>query len=202
MYEKTILEMVHSVLCDSPLMEIPKLNKDCVIITAYDQPPPTVGQFFILIHPQSRANYAEAKSEGGPKNYVYDRVGFDVVCGARTRLAPTDRLISYMNDEYTSLNLIKDLVITIISRTNSSKNMATLDYLKKNYKSYSTNIYNILTDGVSVIDGFEYIGADSEPSPRQPDYFSATDTTPTDRPAGHTYTARFLSPSRIYGVQC
>lgn len=202
MFEKTILETVRNVLCDSPLMELPKFNKDCVIVTAYDQPPPTVGQFFVLIHPQSRMNYAESKSEGGPKNYVYDRIGFDVVCGARTRLAPTDRLISYMNDEYTSLNLIKDLVLTIISRTNSSKNMTVGEYLKKNYKPYSNNTYNILTEGVGIIDGFEYIGADAEPTPRQADYFSATDTNDTDRPAGHTYTVRFLSPSRIYSVQC
>lgn len=202
MFEKTILELVKSVLCDSPLMDIPKLNKDCIYVTAYDQPPPTVGQFFILIHPQSRSNYAEARSEGGPKNYVYDRVGFDVVCGARTRLAPTDRLISYMNDEYTSLNLIKDLVITTISRTNSSKNMVVKDYLSKNYKPYSNRIYDILTDGVDIIDGFEYIGADAEPMPRQADYFSSADMSDSDRPAGHTYTGRFLSPSRIYGVQC
>lgn len=202
MFEKTVLEVIQKVLLDSALLSLPKFTKDSIIVTAYDQPPPTVGQFFILIHPQSRMNYAEARSEGGPKNYVYDRTGFDIVCGARTRLAPTDRLAGYMNEEYTSLNLIKDLVITIVSRTNSSMNNTIKSYLEKNCKPYNNNIESILTSDIDIIDGFEYIGADAEPEVRQADYFSATDGMPTDRPAGHTYTCRFLSPSRIYSVQC
>ena len=202
MFEKTVLQLVKNVLEDSPLLYVPKITKDCIFITPYDQPPPTVGQFFVLIHPQSRSNYAEAKSEGGPKNYVYDRVGFDVVCGARTRLSPTDRLSNYMNDEYTALNLIKDLVIAVISKTNSSKNIVLRDYLRSNTQQYNNNIFSMLIDGVDVVDGFEYIGADAEPVPKQADYFSASEDPPSDRPAGHTYTARFLSPSRIYSVQC
>lgn len=202
MFEKTILETVKSVLLDSPIMRVPKLTPDCIHITAYDQPPPTVGQYFLLIHPQSRMNYAESRSESGPKNYVYDRTGFDIVCGARTRLAPTDKLSGYLNDEYTSLNLIKDLVLTVISRTNSSKNFVVAEYLRSNCNSYNQDIYNMLTEGVSIIDGFEYIGADAEPTTRLADYFSASESLPSDRPAGHTYTCRFLSPSRIYTVQC
>lgn len=202
MFEKTILETIKKVLLDSALMRVPKLSADCIYITAYDQPPPTVGQYFILIHPQSRMNYAESKSESGPKNYVYDRTGFDIVCGARTRLAPTDRLAGYLSEEYTSLNLIKDLVITIVSRTNSSTNVTILDYLKSNCNPYNQEIYNMLTTGVSIVDGFEYIGADAEPTTRLADYFSASEQLPSDRPAGHTYTCRFLSPSRIYPVQC
>ena len=130
-------------------------------------------------------------------------MGFDVVCGARTRLAPTDRLSNYINEEYTSLNLIKDLVITIVSKKMSNGyNITTRDYLYSNYKSYSNNIYDLLTTGIDIIDGFEYLGADAEPVPRMSEYFSATEDMPSDRPAGHTYTVRFLSPTRIYSVQC
>jgi hypothetical protein len=203
MFEKTILELVQSVLNESVLTKVPKINTDCIHVTAYDQPPPTVGQFFILIYPESRVNYAEQRSEG-PKNYVYDRIGFDIVCGARTRLAPTDRLAAYMNEEYTSLNLIKDIVITTISKTNSSNNMILLEYLKRNLKAYPKDVYDYLTNSVDIVDGFEYTGADAQPIPRLADYFSASDgkETLSERPAGHTYTCRFLSPSRIYGVQC
>lgn len=203
MFEKTILETIQSALLDSALLRVPRINSDCIYITAYDQPPPTAGQFFILIYPESRVNYAEQRSEG-PKNYVYDRIGFDIVCGARTRLAPTDRLASYMNEEYTSLNLIKDLVITTVSRTNSSKNTAIKSYLQSNLKPYHQDIYTELNDGIDIIDGFEYTGSDAQPIPRYADYFSATDgkETLSERPAGHTYTCRFLSPSRIYAVQC
>ncbi len=205
MFEKTILETVHKVLLDSPLMKVPGIRSDCIHVTAYDQPPPTVGQFFVLIHPQSRMNYAESKTEsGGPKNYVYDRVGFDIVCGARTRLAPTDRLAAYFNDEYTSLNLIKDILLTQISRTNSSLNNTIHTYLEYNCKKYDPSIVELLMSQVSIIDAFEYIGVDAEPVPRYPDYFSTGDSreSVSDRPAGHTYTCRFLSPSRIYPVQC
>ena len=203
MFEKTILETIKSALLDSALLKVPNITPDCIHITAYDQPPPTIGQYFILIYPESRVNYAEQRSEG-PKNYVYDRVGFDVVCGARTRLAPTDRLANYLNNEYVSLNLIKDLVITVVSRTNSSTNVTIKSYLQSNLKPYHQDIYNTLIEGTDIIDGFEYTGSDAQPIPRYPDYFSATDgkESVSDRPAGHTYTCRFLSPSRIYPVQC
>ena len=203
MFEKTILETIKSVLLDSALLKLPNISSDCIHITAYDQPPPTVGQYFILIHPESRVNYAEQRSEG-PKNYVYDRVGFDIVCGARTRLAPTDRLATHLNNEYVSLGLIKDLIITIVSKTNSSTNTAIQSYLQSNLKTYHQDIYDVLVEGTNIIDGFEYTGSDAQPVPRRPDYFSATDSSESmsNRPAGHTYTCRFLSPSRIYTVQC
>lgn len=205
MFEKTVLDLVQNVLIDSPLLKVPGIRKDCIHITAYDQPPPTVGQYFILIHPQSRMNYAESKTEsGGPKNYVYDRIGFDIVCGARTRLSPTDRLAAYFNEEYTSLNLIKDILITLISKTNSSTNNTLQTYLYNNCKKYDISIQQLLTQGVDIVDAFEYVGVDAEPVPRYPDYFSTADSkeSTSDRPAAHTYTCRFLSPSRIYAVQC
>jgi hypothetical protein len=200
MYEKAVLDIVKAKLEDSCLRDI--LSQDNIYITAKDEPPPTVGQFFILIHAVDRQN-SVGNSEG-PSNYVIDRVSFDVVCGARTRLAPTDRLSYYLTKEYISLNIIKDIVITVISKLYGSQNNNILSYIQQSVKSYPDSIYNELTTGYSFGDGYEYVSCDAEPNPKYPEYFSATDGSESlsIRPAGHTYTCRFQSPSRLYRVQC
>lgn len=201
MYEKAVLDIVKAKLDESCLRDI--LGPDNIYVTAKDEPPPTVGQFFILIYTSQRENVASGRTEG-IANYVMDRVAFDVVCGARTRLAPTDKLSYYLTKEYLSLNIIKDIVITIISKLFSSQNNSIIDYIKKNVKSYPESIYDALTLDYSFGDGYEYLNCDAEPNPKYPDYFSANDGTESAsiRPAGHTYVCRFLSPSRLYRVQC
>jgi hypothetical protein len=201
MYEKAVLDIVKAKLEESPLRDI--LGSDSIYVTSKDEPPPTVGQFFVLIYCKDRENIVGAKTEG-PSNYVVDRVAFDVICGARTRLAPTDRLSYYLTKEYLSLNIIKDIVITVISKLFSSENNSIIDYIEKNVKSYPDSVYDLLTTGYSFGDGYEYISCDAEPNPKYPDYFNATDGVESSsiRPAGHTYACRFLAPSRLYRVQC
>lgn len=201
MYEKAVLDIVKAKLDESCLRDI--LGPDNIYVTAKDEPPPTVGQFFVLIYTTARENVVSGRTEG-IANYVMDRIAFDVVCGARTRLAPTDRLSYYLTKEYVSLNIIKDIVITIISKLFSSENNSIIEYIKKNVKSYPESIYNELTVGYSFGDGYEYLSSDAEPNPKYPDYFNAIDGSESAsvRPAGHTYSCRFLAPSRLYRVQC
>lgn len=202
MYEKAVLDIIKAKLEESCLRDL--ISQDNIYVTAKDEPPPTVGQFFLLIYATRRENFASGRTEGGPANYVMDRMSFDVICGARTRLAPTDRLSYYLTKEYISLNIIKDIVITTISKLYSSQNNSIISYIEKNVKSYPESIYTELTSNYSFCDGFEYVGCDAEPNPKFPEYFSAVDGSESAsiRPAGHTYSCQFLAPSRLYRVQC
>lgn len=202
MFERALLETLRNKLVESPISKL--VTEDNIFITAKDEPPPTVGQHFILIMPSQRENVSETGDTNSSKNYVVDRIGIDVVCGARTRLAPTDRLGFYMTKEHLNLSVLKDLVITYVSKLNSSMNMGIRDKTLYLLKEYSEDIQLILKEDISIGNGFEYLSCDSQPNEKSPDYFSAKDGSESmsERPAGHTYIVRFLSPSRIYGVQC
>lgn len=197
MFERAVLETLRLKLIESPISKLVK--EDQIYITAKDEPPPTVGQYFILIYATQRDNLAEG--DGKARNYVEDRIGIDITIGARTRLAPTDNLGYYVTKEYSNISTLKDLVITYVSKLKSSTNMSIRDKVLFLLKDYSIDIQNIIKEGVSIGHGFEYIGCDTEATERYPDYFSAT-SGDSERPAGHTFKIQFLSPSRIYGVQC
>ena len=201
MFERALLETVRNKLVESPISKL--VPADSIHITAKDEPPPTVGQYFILIMTSQRENFAE-DSVSGSKNYVIDRVGIDIVCGARTRLAPTDRLGYYVTKEHLNLSILKDLLVTYISKINSSMNMAIKGTVLYLLKEYPVDVQNVLKEDISIGNGFEYLNCDSTPNVKYPDYFSSTDGSESAsiRPAGHTYTLRFLSPSRLWGVQC
>ena len=180
------------------------VSADNIFITEEDQPPPTIGQYFLLIHPAQRDNQAESGNPTRSPNYVNERIGIDIVCGARTRLAPTDRLGTYLAKEYINLSIIKDLIVTFVSKVNSSQNSAIKDTVIELLKDYDSSVQDILKEDISIGFGFEYLNVDSQPNKRLPEYFSANQSSEvaSDRPSGHTYTCRFLSPSRTYGVQC
>jgi hypothetical protein len=200
MYEKSILDIVKYELDESPLLDL-ELSQDQIIITAKDEPPPKVGQYFVLIYPYSRTVVNNASSV---PNYVEDRFYFNVVCGARTRLAPTDRLSYYLNTEYQALAVIKDIVITIVSKLQGTNNNAIKAYIQSNLSHYPAAVTTLLHTSIDIIGGFQFLSADAEPVPKFPDYFTSTDLPESQslRPAGHTYTCRFAAPSRIYSTQC
>lgn len=198
MFERAVLETLRNRLIESPISKL--IGNDSIFITAKDEPPPTVGQNFILIFPSQRENFAEG-GESNSRNYVIDRFGIDVVCGARTRLSPTDKLGFYVTKEYNNLSLLRDLLITFVSKLNSSTNMSVRETTLYLLKDYTVDIQNILKEDISIGHGFEYLNCDSQPNEKFPEYFKANSDN-SDRPAGHTYNIHFLSPSRIYGVQC
>jgi hypothetical protein len=200
MFERAVLETIRNRLVESPLTRL--VNPDNIIVNLKDEPPPTVGSQFVLIVPKDRNNNSDSESSSRGTNYVLDRMGFDVICGARTSVTPTDRLGLYLTKEYMSLSTIKDIVITIVSQTNSSNNNNIATFIINKSKEYPSDIQELLCSGISIGHGFEYINADAEPQPRYADYFNANNDSDTSRPAGHTLICRFLSPSRIYSVQC
>lgn len=198
MFERAVLETLRNKLIESPISKL--IKDDSIFITAKDEPPPTVGQNFILIFASQRENFAES-GVANSRNYVIDRFGIDVVCGARTRLAPTDKLGFYVTKEYNNLSFLRDLLITYISKLNSSTNMSIRDTSLYLLKEYSIDIQNIVKEDISIGHGFEYLSCDAQPNEKYPEYFSSNVEDST-RPAGHTYKINFLSPSRMYGVQC
>jgi len=198
MFERAVLEILRNHLLESPISKL--VGENSIFITSKDEPPPTVGQNFILIYASQRENFGEG-GVSGSRNYVIDRFGIDVVCGARTRLAPTDKQGFYVTKEYNNLSFLRDLLITYISKLNSSTNMAIRDTILYLLKEYPIDIQNIVKEDISIGNGFEYLSCDAQLNEKFADYFSAT-SDESDRPAGHTYKINFLSPSRLYGVQC
>ena len=202
MFERAVLETLRNRIIESPIASL--VSPDNIFITIEDEPPPTIGQYFILIYPAQRDNQAETGGTSRSVNYVSDRIGVDIVCGARTRLAPTDRLGYYVTKEYVNLSIIKDLLITFVSRLNSSQNMSIRNTVLNLLKDYPTPVQDMLREDISIGYGFEYLSVDAEPNKKTPEYFKSSQSSEvaSDRPAAHTYVCRFLSPSRNYGVQC
>lgn len=202
MFERAVLEVLRNRIADSPINKI--VTPDDIVITAEDEPPPTIGQYFVLIYPAQRDNQAESGSVTRSPNYVSERIGIDIVCGARTRLSPTDRLGTYLTKEYMNLSILKDTIVTFVSKLNSSQNMVIRDTILNLLKDYDSSIQDILREDISIGYGFEYLNVDAQPSKKFPEYFKAYQSSEvaSERPAAHTYTCRFLSPSRNYGVQC
>lgn len=199
MLETLILENVKLELEASPIRDI-GISANDIYITAKNEPPPTVGQYFILLFPSSRSNMVEGVDS---PNYVRDRIYFDVVCGARTALAPTDRLSYYLTKEYKNLYIIKDIVIFTIAKLHGKNNAVLETYLAEALRGYPQSVRDIYAL-INFADIYSYIDSEAEAVPVYQDYFNSTnqEITQTDRPSGHTLTAKFYSPQILYRVSC
>lgn len=200
MFERAVLENVRYELTNSALSDV--IPNEAIIITAEDSPPPSVGQYFVLIYGSSRTNLVA--SQDPVNNTIQDRFMFNIVCGARTRLAPNDRRGYYLSKEHESLQVIKDLVITVVSRLGSANNNSIYTEMQNLLNSYPSTVKTLLTQNVNIVQTYEFLEADSDPIPRFADYFTSTDQieSQSTRPAGHTLTCRFNAPVRIYRNLC
>lgn len=201
MFERTVMENVLYELQQSPLSEL--IKPEAMLIMVDEQPPPSIGDKFVLIYPNIRSN-SEYGNSDTIYNYVKDQFYFNVLVGIRSNQSPPDRLSNYLTKEYNNLFLYKDIATLVISTLFDSNNSTLLDNLLSNIADYPTNIIDLFNNRVSIVEPYRYLSSESKPIPRYPDYFYAKEIgDPVNpRPSGHTLTIEFQSPSLIYSLQC
>ena len=198
MYTAAVLEVTRDLILNSALSKLYKTSE--VQITIDERPFPIAGKDFITIHPMSSFNPIAGQE------HVSDRLMFGITVIARTRYVPSDKLgeTIYMK-ELASLEVKMQLVKNLLSRTASSSNVDILNLYNSKIATMDEDIrYLLESDSMSIIDQYTYVDSDSAPTPRFPDFFSAKDGVETisERPAGHSLTARFRAPTAVFKKFC
>lgn len=198
MYTAAVLEVTRDLIVNSALSKLYKTSE--VQITIDERPFPIAGKSFITIHPVSSFNPIAGQE------HVSERLLFGLTVIERTRHVPTDRLGDqiYMK-ELASLEVKLQLVKNLLSRTASSSNVDILNLYNAKVATLDDGIKELLEDtSMSVVDQYTYLDSDSAPTARYPDFFSAKDgiETISERPAGHSMTARFRAPTLVFKKFC
>lgn len=198
MLAATVLTIVRDTLKNSALSTL--IDPEVIQVTPDEKPWPMTGEWFVCVHASSLTNPAPLTSQA-----KYRKLDYNVTVVKRTRVTPNDRLgeTVYL-DLQTSMATLLSAIIEIID-----SNITIHADIRSLYETNVTRLDNTLL--TNLLQGYQLITpfsklliADMMPIPKFNEFFNAStdQETYSDRPAGHTMTARFTGPTWIQAIDC